>query len=105
MPLLPLHKGLSGAGHGERVSDSVDAVREGLSDEQQGVVDHPIGIPATVDAGAGTGKTHTVVARVVALHNSGTCPASRILLLTFARKAAAELRGRVLRELGADRKS
>lgn len=74
--------------------------REGLSDEQQSVVDHPLGVPATVDAGAGTGKTHTVVARVIALHDSGACPASKILLLTFARKAAAELRARVLHELG-----
>jgi DNA helicase-2/ATP-dependent DNA helicase PcrA len=72
----------------------------GLSIEQQSVVHHPLGAPATVDAGAGTGKTHTVVARVVALHKSGVCPASKILLLTFARKAAAELRARVSRELG-----
>ena len=100
MQLLPVHKGVSWAGNGDRVSHLVDAPRAGLSDEQQRVVDHPIGIPATVDAGAGTGKTHTVVARVVALHNSGACPASKILLLTFGRKAAAELRGRVLRELG-----
>jgi len=82
------------------VSELVDAVRAVLSFEQQSVVDHPVGTPATVDAGAGTGKTHTVVARVVALHKSGAFPASKILLLTFARKAAAELRGRVLRELG-----
>lgn len=101
MPLLSIYKGVSGAGNGDRVSEFVDAVQVGLSDEQQRVVDHPIGKPATVDAGAGTGKTHTVVARVVALHKSGVCPASKILLLTFARKAAAELRGRVLRELGA----
>lgn len=100
MPLLPLHKGLSWTGNGDRVSELADAPRTGLSDEQQRVVDHPIGIPATVDAGAGTGKTHTVVARVVALHKSGACPASKLLLLTFGRKAAAELRGRVLRELG-----
>jgi len=100
VPLLPVYKGMSWTGNGDRVTDSANVVRAGLSDEQQSVVDHPIGIPATVDAGAGTGKTHTVVARVVALHRSGTCPASKILLLTFGRKAAAELRGRVLRELG-----
>jgi DNA helicase-2/ATP-dependent DNA helicase PcrA len=82
------------------MSEVAQIVPLGLSPEQQRVVDHPIGVPATVDAGAGTGKTHTVVARVVALHNSGACPASKILLLTFARKAAAELRARVLRELG-----
>jgi DNA helicase-2/ATP-dependent DNA helicase PcrA len=82
------------------VNEPAELSRPGLSDEQQRVVDHPVGIPATVDAGAGTGKTHTVVARVVALHQSDACPASKILLLTFGRKAAAELRARVLRELG-----
>jgi ATP-dependent DNA helicase UvrD/PcrA len=102
VPLLPVYKGLSGPGNSDGVSELVEVVSAGLSAEQQRVVDHPIGIPATVDAGAGTGKTHTVVARVVALHKSGACPASRILLLTFGRKAAAELRARVLRELGPD---
>ncbi len=82
------------------MSEVMQLLALGLSLEQQNVVDHPIGAPATVDAGAGTGKTHTVVARVVALHKSGVCPASKILLLTFARKAAAELRARVSRELG-----
>ena len=71
-----------------------------VTDEQRAVVEHSLDRPAVVDAGAGTGKTHTIVSRVVFLHRSGQCDADRILLLTFARKAAAELRRRVLDELG-----
>ncbi|HXW76330.1 MAG TPA: UvrD-helicase domain-containing protein, partial [Candidatus Eremiobacteraceae bacterium] len=71
-----------------------------LSGEQQQVVAHELGPPALVDAGAGTGKTHTIVHRVEALHRGGRCPAEHILLLTFAKKAAAELRRRVVGLLG-----
>jgi DNA helicase-2/ATP-dependent DNA helicase PcrA len=73
-----------------------------LTPEQRAVVEHPLGRAALVDAGAGTGKTHTIVSRVVYLHTTGQCEARRILLLTFARKAAAELRRRVLEQLGPD---
>jgi DNA helicase-2/ATP-dependent DNA helicase PcrA len=73
-----------------------------LTPEQRAVVEHPLGQPALVDAGAGTGKTHTIVSRVVYLHTSGQCEAKHLLLLTFARKAAAELRRRVLDVLGAE---
>ncbi|HEV2909038.1 MAG TPA: UvrD-helicase domain-containing protein, partial [Candidatus Eremiobacteraceae bacterium] len=71
-----------------------------ISTEQQLVLEHPIDKPALVDAGAGTGKTHTIVNRVAYLQESGLCRARDILLLTFARKAAAELRRRTLARLG-----
>ena len=72
------------------------------SPQQRAVMDHPLGAPALVDAGAGTGKTFTIVERVAALHaDPGKgCPASSILLLTFSKKAAAELRGRIVKRLG-----
>jgi superfamily I DNA/RNA helicase len=73
-----------------------------LTPEQRAVVVHPFGQPSLVDAGAGTGKTHTIVSRVVYLQKTGRCEAKQILLLSFARKAAAELRRRVLEELGPD---
>ena len=44
-------------------------------------------------AGAGTGKTGTLAARVAHLIESGVAP-ERILLLTFTRRAAAELMNR-----------
>jgi len=49
-----------------------------------------VGGPALVVAGAGTGKTRTLVYRVARLVESGIDP-NQILLLTFTRKAAEEM--------------
>ncbi|WP_062460892.1 ATP-dependent helicase [Demequina soli] len=49
-------------------------------------------------AGAGTGKTTTIVARIRHLIKQGT-PPDRILAITFTRRAAAEIRSRVQGEL------
>jgi len=69
--------------------------------EQRRIIeDHPLDVPAIVDAGAGTGKTEVIVQRVLHLVSTGRCAPEQILLLTFARKAAAELRRRVRQSLG-----
>lgn len=68
---------------------------------QRAVVDHPGG-PLLVLAGPGTGKTTTLVESVAARVNRGADPA-RILVLTFSRKAAVELRDRMATRLGAAR--
>ncbi len=47
-----------------------------------------------VEAGAGSGKTTELVARMVALVESGTARVQEIAAVTFTRKAAAELRQR-----------
>lgn len=52
-----------------------------------------------VRAGAGSGKTHALVSRVVALVDSGT-GIDRIVAITFTEAAAAELRERIRRALG-----
>ncbi|MEU6501028.1 ATP-dependent DNA helicase [Streptomyces californicus] len=68
---------------------------------QRAVVDHTEG-PLLVLAGPGTGKTTTLVESVAARVERGGDPA-RILVLTFSRKAAVELRDRMAARLGAAR--
>ncbi|GAA0983259.1 MULTISPECIES: ATP-dependent helicase [Nocardiopsis] len=69
-----------------------------LDENQQRVVDHAGG-PLLVLAGPGTGKTTTIVEAVVdRIDNRGVDP-SRILVLTFSRKAAQELRERITARL------
>ncbi|MFJ7251258.1 ATP-dependent helicase [Streptomyces sp. NPDC098085] len=79
--------------------DSVDPPL--LDAAQRAVVDHPGG-PLLVLAGPGTGKTTTLVETVAARVARGTDPA-RVLVLTFSRKAAVELRDRMAARLGAAR--
>lgn len=50
-------------------------------------------------AGAGTGKTRTLIARVVHLLESGVKP-DQIVVITFTRRAANELKARLRAELG-----
>lgn len=57
------------------------------------------GPPLLIIAGAGSGKTMTLAARVAHLIVHGADP-SRILLLTFSRRAAAEMERRVAAMLG-----
>jgi ATP-dependent helicase/nuclease subunit A len=54
----------------------------------------PLGVVDTVIASAGTGKTYTLVERVVEVVNGGLDP-TRLLATTFTKKAASELRGRI----------
>ncbi|MEU3600120.1 ATP-dependent DNA helicase [Streptomyces sp. NPDC006798] len=69
-----------------------------LDAAQRAVVDHGNG-PLLVLAGPGTGKTTTLVEAVAARIAAGTDP-ERILVLTFSRKAAVELRDRMAVRLG-----
>ncbi len=52
-----------------------------------------------VTAGAGCGKTRTIIARAAHLCNHGT-DAAKILILTFTNRAARELKQRLKQELG-----
>nr|WSY51950.1 ATP-dependent helicase [Streptomyces sp. NBC_00886] len=72
-----------------------------LDAPQSSVVDHATG-PLLVLAGPGTGKTTTLVESVAARIARGGDPA-RILVLTFSRKAAVELRDRMALSIGAAR--
>ncbi|WP_086738401.1 UvrD-helicase domain-containing protein [Streptomyces glaucescens] len=72
-----------------------------LDAAQRAVVDHRSG-PLLVLAGPGTGKTTTLVESVAARIARGADP-ERILVLTFSRKAAVELRDRMALRMGAAR--
>ena len=62
--------------------------------EQADVIGAPLG-PLAVIAGAGSGKSETMAARLVWLVANGMVRPDRVLGLTFTRKAAAELADRV----------
>jgi superfamily I DNA/RNA helicase/RecB family exonuclease len=68
-----------------------------LDASQQAVVDHASG-PLLVLAGPGTGKTTTLVEAVVERVRRGAAP-DQVLVLTFSRKAADELRERIASRL------
>lgn len=66
--------------------------------EQTAVIEAPLG-PMLVVAGAGSGKTETMSARVVWLIANGHVLPQEVLGLTFTRKAAGELSERVTKRL------
>lgn len=65
------------------------ALRDQLNSQQYEAV-ITMGGPVLVIAGAGSGKTRTLIYRVAHLINNGVAP-ERILLLTFTRKASQEM--------------
>ncbi|GBC63491.1 DNA helicase UvrD [Desulfonema ishimotonii] len=64
-----------------------------LSKQQQDAVEH-MGTPALVVAGAGSGKTRTLTAKIDYLIGRGYDP-ERILAITFTNKAAGEMKSRL----------
>lgn len=69
------------------------------TDQQEKVITAPLK-PTLVVAGAGSGKTATMSARVTYLVASGQVDPSQVLGLTFTRKATHELRERIENRLG-----
>ena len=68
------------------------------TDEQRAIIEAPLG-PALVVAGAGSGKTETMAARVLWLVANGHVAPDEVLGLTFTRKAAGELAARIRERL------
>jgi DNA helicase-2/ATP-dependent DNA helicase PcrA len=79
-------------------NSAIDDLLARLNPQQRRAATHGDG-PLLIVAGAGTGKTATLVHRVAWLIARGTDPA-RILLLTFTRRAAGEMLSRVAGLLG-----
>ncbi|MFJ3440041.1 UvrD-helicase domain-containing protein [Streptomyces sp. NPDC086081] len=75
-----------------------------LTEEQRTVVEQPWDARVLVTAGAGAGKTHTLVRRLDALCGDEALEAAEILVLTFSRAAARELRERITRHGGRARR-
>ncbi|QBR02493.1 UvrD-helicase domain-containing protein [Paraburkholderia pallida] len=88
--LLPPHPNPSGA------PQAMNAV--GLDPSQEAAVAHR-STPFQLIAGPGTGKTRTLIARILGLVADGELPES-ILVLTFSNKAAGEIMDRLQEALG-----
>ncbi|MFG2119524.1 ATP-dependent helicase [Streptomyces sp. NPDC048710] len=100
LPHPPVRQGSRGAYRLVRTPPA-EADPPRLDAAQRAVVDHETG-PLLVLAGPGTGKTTTLVESVAARIARGGDP-ERILVLTFSRKAAVDLRDRMALRIGAAR--
>lgn len=81
-----------------RPEDLASALGITFSEQQLAAITAPLE-PGVIIAGAGSGKTTVMAARVVWLVGSGQLRPEQVLGLTFTRKAAAELSTRVRRAL------
>jgi ATP-dependent helicase/nuclease subunit A len=84
-PLFSLAKGPEGQGPPDQ--------------DQRDLIIHELDKNVLVEAAAGTGKTTSMVARMIHLLKEGKCTVDKLAAVTFTRKAAAELRARFQVEL------
>lgn len=70
-----------------------------MNEEQLAAVTAPFDKPLFIHAGAGSGKTRTLICRISHMINNGI-PPDHILAITFTRKAADEIRERLSQFIG-----
>jgi DNA helicase-2/ATP-dependent DNA helicase PcrA len=90
----------AGEAEGWLLDESVRRVLAGLDPEQQRAVTAPAG-PVCILAGAGTGKTRAITHRIAYRVVAGEIAAGHVLAVTFTARAAAQLRDRLARLVGA----
>ena len=75
------------------------AILEGLNSEQKAAVSCVDG-PVLIVAGAGSGKTRVLTSRIAYILDTKKIDPSRILALTFTKKAASEMKERIALMVG-----
>lgn len=75
------------------------SILDDLNDEQRLAVTSSFDEPLFVYAGAGSGKTRTLICRIANMINNGINP-ENILAITFTRKAAEEIQERIKQFVG-----
>ncbi|XP_022771466.1 ATP-dependent DNA helicase SRS2-like protein At4g25120 [Durio zibethinus] len=83
-----------GATQSGNMPDEYSKYLQSLNDRQREAASSDISIPLMIVAGPGSGKTSTMVGRVLMLLNEGVSP-SNILAMTFTTAAASEMRDRI----------
>lgn len=86
------------AGDKSNTASDSSSLLDSLNTEQLAAATHKGPENIMLLAGAGSGKTRTITARALYLLKNGADP-TRILLLTFTRRAAAEMKHRLQNEL------